>query len=421
MSTPEAGAPRRKFAHIVTAGISYQGGVAAVDTQTLIAALVHGLTGSTVAVGAAAAISRYGWLFPQIIVAHLAQRRQRRMAFYGVGAFGRTLCLAMLAALLGLAGGLSLFAVGAAFFVIWTVYAFIGGIVAVPYNDIVGRTIPSPWRSRLLAMRFFGGGLLALAMAALAHWLLQALPFPVNYAVIVTTGSLLMLASTLSFISVGEPPAPAATHASGFGSFLLLGIAVLRQDERFRRYVYTRWLAATVSMAYPFYILQARTSDIDAQHVALFLGLQTLGNLLSNPLWGWWGDHWGKGRLLVPMALLGAAIPLMTVIWLAFGGQPRLTVLYFFGSVFFLLGAVNTGDTIAHLGYLMEISPDDQRPAYSGYFSMVAAPAALSPVAGALVAEAFSLAAVFWLSLAAALVHLYFLRRLLGVRTEPSR
>ena len=120
------------------------------------------------------------------------------------------------------------------------------------------------------------------------------------------------------------------------------------------------------------------------------------------------------------MALLGAAIPLMTVIWLAFGGQPPLTALLFFGSVFFLLGAVNSGDTIAHLGYLMEISPDDQRPAYSGYFSMVAAPAALSPVAGALVAEAFSLASVFWLSLAAALVHLYFLRRLLAVGRESG-
>ena len=29
------------------------------------------------------------------------------------------------------------------FLVLWTLYAFVSGIVAVPYNDIVGRAIPS--------------------------------------------------------------------------------------------------------------------------------------------------------------------------------------------------------------------------------------------------------------------------------------
>jgi len=54
-----AAEPRRRFWRISTAGIFFQGGAAAVDTSTVIAALVHGLTGSTLAVGAAAAIARY--------------------------------------------------------------------------------------------------------------------------------------------------------------------------------------------------------------------------------------------------------------------------------------------------------------------------------------------------------------------------
>ncbi|MFY9317482.1 MAG: hypothetical protein WAO95_18235 [Burkholderiales bacterium] len=38
---------------------------------------------------------------------------------------------------------------------------------------------------------------------------------------------------------------------------------------------------------------------------------------------------------------------------------------------------------IVQLGYLMEVSPDDARPAYSGYFNMLVAPVTLSPLLGA--------------------------------------
>ena len=79
MALPDRG---RRFWRISAAGVFFQGGAAAVDSSTIIATLVHGLTGSPFAVGAATAILRYGWLFPQIFVAYLAQRRRRRMPFY---------------------------------------------------------------------------------------------------------------------------------------------------------------------------------------------------------------------------------------------------------------------------------------------------------------------------------------------------
>jgi hypothetical protein len=82
--------------------VFFQGGAAAVDTSTIIATLVHGMTGSSFAVGAA--IARYGWLFPQLIVGYVAQRRRRRLPFYMFGAFGRVTCLAAVASLLAFAG-----------------------------------------------------------------------------------------------------------------------------------------------------------------------------------------------------------------------------------------------------------------------------------------------------------------------------
>ena len=89
-----------RFWRIATAGVFFQGGTAAIDTGTIVASLVNGLTGSATAVGAAAAIARYGWLFPQLFTAYYAGRRRRRLPIYMAGAFGRVACLGFVSLLL---------------------------------------------------------------------------------------------------------------------------------------------------------------------------------------------------------------------------------------------------------------------------------------------------------------------------------
>jgi hypothetical protein len=69
----------------------------------------------------------------------------------------------------------------------------------------------------------------------------------------------------------------------------------------------------------------------------------------------------------------------------------------------------------------MEISPDDQRPAYSGYFNAIVAPAALLPLAGAVVVQLTSLSGVFLVSMGAAFLQFAAVRRLReGAPTEGS-
>lgn len=395
--------PRRSFRRIGAAGVFFQGGAAAMDSATVMAALVQGLTGSVMAVGAAAAIARAGWLVPQLFVGYAAQRSQRRMPFYMVGAFGRAGCLAALAVLLWLDAALPITAVVTLFFVLWTLYAFIGGIVAVPYNDIVARSIPSERRSRLLAIRFFGGGVLALGVAAAAHALLNTLAFPRGYAAVLMLGASLLVASAALFVSAGEPaPAARITPApQGFGAFVRVGVGVLRSDPVFRLFVAAQWLGGAAAMALPFYILQAQVADRSDAHTAAFLAAQTAGALASNPLWGWWGDRLGKLSLVNAATWLGLLPPLLVLAWLAMGANGPPSWLWF-TAVFAILGAAGNGATIAQLGYLMEISPEAHRPAYSGYFNACMAPATLLPLIGGVVVSAGSLGAVFAASAAAA-------------------
>ncbi len=149
-----------------------------------------------------------------------------------------------------------------------------------------------------------------------------------------------------------------------------------------------------------------------ASDIAVLLGAQTVGALASNALWGWWGDRHGKRSLLEGVALLRSVPPLLTIAWSLAVATGSLPTLAGFALVFFLLGALTNGFTIAMLGYLMEISPDHRRPAYSGYFNALVAPAALLPLAGAAIVEVVSLTAVFAVSLLAALLQFLTVCRL---------
>lgn len=419
MSGPVEG---RRFWRIATAGVFFQGAAAAIDSGTIVATLVHGLTGSAFGVGAAAAIARAGWLVPQVFVGYVAQRRTQRMPLYGVGAFGRAACLAALAALLFVGAQLPRGWLIGLFFVLWTMYSFIGGIVAVPYNDIVARAVPSQRRSRLLAVRFFGGGVLALGVAAAAHVLIAELPFDEGYAALLLLATSLLLASALFFVSAGEPPAVRQEAVeSTFIEFLHAGVVTLRSDRTFRLFAGAQWLGAAAAMALPFYVLQATKAEASDAFAATLLGAQTIGALLSNPIWGWWGDRRGKLNLLRVVTLLGLVPPLLTLAWIAAAERGfEAAAVPWFVSVFALLGAVGNGATIAQLGYLMEISPDDRRPAYSGYFNALVAPATLLPMVGAAVVHAASLGAVFALSAFAVLLQMLVVSRLTHARAKED-
>jgi len=368
-------------------------------------ALVFQLTGSAVAVGAVSTILRLGWLLPQLFVGYLAGRGGSSMPFYILGAFGRSMAIAVLAAALwlGAIAGWPHAVLGAATLSLWVVYAFLSGIVGVPYNDIVARSVPSDLRSRMLSIRFFGGGLVALGVAALADRLVRALDFPLSYAAVLAVAALLMLVSSVIFTAMGEPDRITPRKTSpGFRVYLREGLVVFRTDPVFRRFVFAQWCGGAVLMAAPFFILAAERLGVGFENVALLLGVQTAGAIAANPLWGWWGDRRGKLSLMRGIAMVRLVPPLF-ILALLLIPVPQAALWIALLAVFFGLGALSNGVTIAVIGLLMEISPEDRRPAYSGYFNAVTAPAFVLPLAGGIAVATLGLWTVFAIAFAAAI------------------
>lgn len=406
---------RRRFTSVAAAGVTFQGGSAAVDSSTIVSALILQLTGSVPLVGAVVTILRVGWLFPQLFVGFLAQRGSSSRRYYCFGAFGRAACIAAFAGLLFYGAAWPPFSLGIAVMALWTVYAFVSGIVAVPYNDMVARAVPSELRSRLLAVRFFGGGLLALAVAGFADNILATATFPVSYSIIFGIAAALMLLSSTAFISMGDPPGAASEkQISTFGEYLREGRKVFRTDDQFRLFVYAQWCGGFVLMAMPFYVVHVSAVGFDLSRVAILLGAQTAGALVSNFLWGWWGDRFGKSSLLRGISAARVAPPTAIVVLTLVPGPGGDNEVVLFAGLFFLLGGLANGLTIAVIGFLMEISPDSLRPAYSGYFNALTAPAYLLPFVAGFCAEIAGLLPIFLLSAVAAVMQFLFVSKIQG-------
>ncbi len=404
--------PHRRFWHVAGAGAVFQAGSSAVDSATVMSALILQLTGSPLAVGAVPTVLRLGWLLPQIFVGYLIGKSGSSMPFYIFGAFGRTAAIFALAALLWLGGvaGWSFGLLGVVSLALWAFYAALSGIVGVPYNDIVARSVPPEKRSRLLALRFLGGGLLALGVAAAADRLLRTLDVPLSYAAILGLAAVLMFVSSVVFVVMGEPERTAASRPmSEFSAYLREGIGTFYTDRQFRRFVFAQWCSGAVLVAAPFFIVAAADLGVGLDNAALLLGAQTAGALIFNPLWGWWGDRMGKLSLMFVVAALRVAPPLVLIVLMIID-PPAQTALIGLTAVFFVLGALANGLTIAVIGLLMEISPDDRRPAYSGYFNTLTAPAFVLPLLGGIVVAHYGTVPVFLFAGAAAIGQVSFLR-----------
>jgi hypothetical protein len=396
-------AARRNYRLSIWNGVLFIVGETFIETATIVALFVSGLTDRGWVVGLAVALQEVGWYLPQILTISLVEGLRRRLPFYAWMAFLRMGGL--------VAATLAIFLLGdrhpawtlGLFLAAYSVYSFAGGFAAVSFYDVVGRTIPLSWHPRLWAWRLFFGGLLAAGCGFLLQRILDLPDFSLRFGLLFAVATVFIGAGVASFCFCHEPPVEvAAVRPDGpLAGRLRESARVAWRDPAFRALFGTRIALAGAFTAAPFFVLHALGPlGLAPRAVGGFVTARIAGFVLANLWWQRIATRSGHRSLMRGVAFASAAAPalVLAATFAPAGARPVLLL-----AAFALVGAAVSGTNIGYQSLLLAIAPEARRPSYVGLMNSFIGPFMLLPaVAGGLL-DLTSPLVVFGGSLVAAL------------------
>jgi len=339
-------------------GAFYWFGATFASGATILPLFVSKLTASPVPIGLLAAINQGSWYLPQIFTANVVERLPRKKpVVVNLGFFVERLPVWLLVAAALVAEGwpevaLGILLVGCA---VWGLGA---GLVATSWQELIARCFPVERRGRFFGLSSFVGAGAGTIGASLSAWLLQAWPFPMNFAWIfgIAAGSITL---SWGFLTLVREPVQAVTVPSRSNREYLAGLpALLRHDRNFRWFLLARLLLTLGSMATGFLTVAA----VQRWHVAdgtvgIYTMIMFLGLTGSSPAFGFLADRLGH-KLSLEIGALASFLS-FGLAWLS-----PLPEAYYL--VFLLVGIGFGSLSVSGILIVLELSVPERRPTYVG-------------------------------------------------------
>lgn len=405
----------RTFLLGVTNGVLFNLAEALIGGTTVLPLFISQLTASKVLIGLSGTMGNAGWLLPQLVVANLVQHLKRKMPIYIWSGVVRIICIWAIALTVAFLVGsrASLFLV--LFFILYSVYTLAAGVAGLPFMDIVAKAVPSTRRGTFFGARLFFGGIASALAGLFVRNVLATRSFPDDYTILFLTASAVITVAIISFCLVSEPEVISRERRMPFRKFLLKGPFLLKNVRSYRWMLIVRAMLGVWGMALPFYIIFARERlGFEISSVGIFLSIQMLGMVISNVLWGTLSDRVGNKIVLVLVSAVAVMSPLVTLlsnVYLPLQGM------FGFGIVFFFIGFTLSGISLGYANYMLDVSPEAERPTYLGFMNTFIAPVMLLSSVGGFVIERTSYEVLFITVLVAGLLALIFSVQL----EEPRR
>jgi MFS family permease len=372
-------AVRRNIIAIIGDVAFFMLGFSCMDPTTVMPQFLKELGASPQLIGLISGLRLLVLFAPQPYVAHRVHGRRRVKPFLITAcAIGR-LPMFLLFLLIWAYGHHRTLALWA--FVLFSLL-FIGsdGFSIVPWTEIIGKSIPSNIRGRFFGAMQTVSSLAALGAPALVSTILsiRALTFPRNYAILILLMATGLLLSMLMLLLIQEPDTPPQEDPERtFAEHLRRIPALWRNDPALRWILTTQFLLAGGGVASSFYVLYARERfGLPESYVAIYLTAQTLGAVLTGPLWGWMADRFGAVRALRVVVALAVVPPLAALV---------MPVAWGFVLVFACLGALGWSLWNAFTNAILSVAPPAERPTYIALQNFMNLPATLAPFIGGVI------------------------------------
>lgn len=361
-------------------GAAFWFGLSFISATTILPLFVSKLTTAPFWFALLAVLSTASWYLPQLFMAGATERLPRKKPMViNIGLFTERLPLWLLPVAALMAPAQPIVAL-LLFFLAYAWHGFGAGIIAPAWSDMIARIFPIDRRGWFFGFSsFIGTGLGALGAIA-SGWMLEAFPYPQNFAYIFLVAAIAITLSWVSLALAREPVQPVPEHVRQQSKQSWTKIrAILRRDYNFSVFLGSRLLSNLGRMGAGFLtvaaIQQWQVSDasVGLYTAALLIG-QTLGNLLAGVI----ADR--RGHKFTLELAQWASILTFGMAWLA----PHPDWYY---AIFFLMGIVNGIAIVSGVLIVMEFSKPEDRPTYIGLGNTVTGiGGAIAPVVAGLLA-----------------------------------
>jgi MFS family permease len=381
-------------------GIFFTGGQAFSNPDTIIPVFLNHFTDSKTLIGLSStllgSLGGIGSVLPQLFVARRLENKSRKKPLLAFAITVRALSWGFLAVTTYFFANRSAYLTISFLFFFLIVFTFMGGIAAVSFYDIWGKSLPSQLRGRFFGHRELWGGVLAIGSGFIAKLVLGSgkIMFPLTFVLLFFLTFAFMSISYIALGLVKEPVEQVYERRLSFNEFLKKAFRIIKEDKDYRRFVLVQILAGGAALALPFYILYARQlRGIELETVGVLLSAQMLGRVLSNILWAHLSDFVGNKRVIQISTLAGLLVPFIALLTRS---QNRAA----FIVMFVLIGFFVSGRLIGKTNYLLDTASSKDRPTYISLTATLTFPISLFSLAGGLVVQFLSYQVVFAVTLA---------------------
>jgi len=276
------------------------------------------------------------------------------------------------------------------------------GMTANPWQNMIGKIIPSHIRGTFFGLQSGAANLLGGLGALAAGFIMENKGFPDGYSIAFFAASASMFISFLAINSTREPAHAIEPLPMDQISFWGNAKQIMREDHGFRWFVISRFLFQFGTMAAAFYTVYAvRKLGMNEVSAGAMTSVLFIVQVVSNLLFGWLADRIGHLPVL-RLGALSAVLAALLAWWAPSAG-------WFFGVMVFA-GMANTVFWTIGIVVTLEFCSDQSRPTYVGLANTLIAPSTiLAPLIGGWIADGFSFQHTFAVSTVFALIALLVL------------
>jgi len=376
-------------------------GTTIAEPSTILPLIVNYFGGSSLLVGFFAALLRGGAIVVQLFAAFQAQSYALMLPYMRRVFFIRFLAWFFIGISIVIFGeespNLTLFCIGFGLFM----FSFSAGFGAIYFKDIIGKIFSHKFRGKTMAYRQFFSAFGGLISGALAAVILEYFPAPMSYGYLFIISSFIMGLGYIAFGTIDEPiKKEVSEKEKSFKKFLANSLMVLKSDKQLQIQLITFLLAYAYLISLPFIILDAQMKiNLDALAIGSLITAQMVGAMLSNFLWGRLSGA-GYNRLTANISI---GLYIIAIVMAFFASS-----LYFYMSMFFIIGGAIDGNRIASGNLILALAPAEKRPVYVALQINVISFGLFFSLLGGIVLHFFNYVTLYSLSIAMLLISFYF-------------